>query len=239
MYMAIVLALGLMIIQQYRPFTANFIIRKAFHLLAFVLFTPGIIHAKHDKPKLMVFAFNCVSVALIAIEVLRYSGKYFPQEFSAWFKKFSDGRERLPNTMILTHIYLLMGCALPFTSAFILSNGSVFTPRWVLWTLSGVVFLGIGDSSAALMGKWYGRTRWRENSNKTQEGSSYCVISISVVYWFLCNIVDLRSTYLFLCYVFAAIPTAVLEGCTLQYDNLICSMFFFSCVIFFNQALDM
>ena len=60
-----------------------------------------------------------------------------------------------------------MGCSFPPTAAFILQNGSVFTSEWVLWSLSGVVFLGVGDSLAAIMGKIYGKTRWREDTKKT------------------------------------------------------------------------
>mmetsp|Transcript_32143 Transcript_32143/g.49156 ORF Transcript_32143/g.49156 Transcript_32143/m.49156 type:complete len:133 (-) Transcript_32143:53-451(-) len=131
-----------------------------------------------------------------------------------------------------------MGCGLPASASYILLNGSVFPLEWVLYSLAGVVFLGIGDSFAAIGGKKYGKNQWRELSKKTQEGSSYCVITVSVAYYVLCKLIDEKAVHLFLCFLFAAIPAAVVEGCTLQYDNLICSMFFFCSVVFFHSMFN-
>jgi len=127
-------------------------VRKTFHVLAFVLFLPGIINAHFNRPRLMVFAFNCVSVALILIEALRFS-QLLPHNFSMWFKRMSDGREKEPGTLIATHIYLLIGCAFPLCASFILTGGSVLTAEWTLWSCAGIVFLGIGDTCAAVLGK--------------------------------------------------------------------------------------
>jgi dolichol kinase len=102
----------------------------------------------------------------------------------------------MADTMIVTHIYLLMGCALPVTATYILLSGSVFPSDWTIWSLAGVVFLGIGDSAAAILGKKFGKSRWREMGAKTQEGSSYLVVSVSATYWVLCNIIEPNSTYL-------------------------------------------
>lgn len=142
-------------------------IRKGFHFLAFVLFVPPIVFAKFDKPRMIVFAFNCVSVFLIFIEIIRWGEGIFPQRMTTWFKQFCNGRERMAETMILTHIYLLMGCGFPLTASYILLSGGVFPNEWVIWSLAGVIVLGVGDSAAAILGKWYGRTKWRELSSKT------------------------------------------------------------------------
>lgn len=64
------------------------------------------------------FAFNSVTVVMILVEVLRHGGA-LPLSTSDWFKSFCTDREKLPEVMILTHIYLLMGCAFPFTIAYI------------------------------------------------------------------------------------------------------------------------
>ena len=77
-YLAIVLIFGLVIINEYASFTQTFHLRKGFHFLAFVLFVPPIIFSKFDKPRMIVFAFNCVSVALIILEVVRYSEGILP-----------------------------------------------------------------------------------------------------------------------------------------------------------------
>jgi dolichol kinase len=120
------------------------------------LFVPPIIFAKYDKPRMTVFAFNSVSVLLILIEVVRYSEGIFSPGLSRWFKSFCNGRERMAETMILTHIYLLMGCGFPLAASYVILSGGVFPNDWVIWSLSGVIVLGVGDSSAAILGKWYG-----------------------------------------------------------------------------------
>lgn len=92
-YMALTLMMGLLVLNGISDSVPNFILRKSFHLLAFVLFLPPICFSKYDKPRLICFAFNCVTVALILLEILRFGG-HLPQSFSDWFKEKSSGRER-------------------------------------------------------------------------------------------------------------------------------------------------
>ena len=128
-----------------------------------------------------------------------------------------------------------MGCAFPLTATYILLGGSVFPTEWTIWSCAGVVFLGVGDTCAAVFGKKWGVNKWRESvSKKTKEGSSYLIFSTGFVYYLICAAIDRKQMMLFLCYVFAAMPAAVLEGCTLQYDNLSCSMFYFTAIVFFT-----
>ena len=108
-----------------------------------------------------------------------------------------------------------MGCSYPFLQAYILLDGSVFPAQWALWSCSGLVFCGIGDAIAAIGGKMYGRTLWRSDSKKTQEGSSYMVITMSITYYILCDIIDPRSGMYLLFFILAAIASAILEGMTL------------------------
>lgn len=85
LYMASILTFSTYVMAAIEPTTPNFIIRKCFHFLAFLLFVPGIAQSKFDRPRLMVFAFNCVTVFLILLEVLRHSDCLTP-EISLWFK---------------------------------------------------------------------------------------------------------------------------------------------------------
>ena len=96
-----------------------------------------------------------------------------------------------------------------------LLDGSIFPANWALWSSAGVIFLGIGDTFAALGGHSYGRTLWRQESKKTQEGSSYMIITMGAAYFSMCKFVDERQMYLFLFYIIASIPSAVIEGYTL------------------------
>lgn len=71
-YLFLILACGLVVISHLERFYENFKVRKMFHALAFILFVPPIINAHIEPPKLMVLAFNCISVAMIILEILRY-----------------------------------------------------------------------------------------------------------------------------------------------------------------------
>ena len=61
----------------------------------------------------MVFAFNCVTVLLILIELTRYFFKdevpYIKTTFENYFKSYCDAREKAPDALIVTHIFLLIG----------------------------------------------------------------------------------------------------------------------------------
>ena len=61
----------------------------------------------------MVFAFNCVSVLLIYMELARYFLKdhisLIKNIFDDYFKSFCDEREKSSNAFIITHILLLTG----------------------------------------------------------------------------------------------------------------------------------
>ena len=61
----------------------------------------------------MVFAFNCVTVLMILIELTRYFFKdeepFIKRTFETYFKSFCDEREKAPDALIVTHIFLLIG----------------------------------------------------------------------------------------------------------------------------------
>ena len=65
-------------------------------------------------------------------------------------------------------------------------------------------------------------------------GTSWCVISMTCTYYVLCHVVDDHHMYYFACYLFASIAGAVSEGITFQVDNFICTMNYFSWIIFLN-----
>jgi dolichol kinase len=109
---------------------------------------------------------------MMIIEALRYfrviSGVGgLPTEFDSWMVSFCSGHEMQHGNLITTHILLLLGCAYPFLETYILLDGSVFPGNWVVWSLSGIIFVGIGDTLAAIGGFNYGKNKWRPDSNKT------------------------------------------------------------------------
>jgi len=156
--------------------------RKLFHILAFCLFTPLLtqVHANRAVYRFTVFAFNAVSVLLIMIEQARVEFKH--PAVDHFFKHFSDEREITADGYIVTHLYLLMGCAMPLTMSFILFDGGLLNSEFMTISFCGVAFLGVGDVSAALYGRAFGRAKWFSNGKKTREGTMACVLSLGVFY---------------------------------------------------------
>lgn len=117
-----------------------------------LLFMPGI----YFNLKFTIFAFNCVTVLLILIESYRFSNKNSKsvviQNLNSYFKRYCDKREKEDSSVIISHILLLMGCAFPPTASFILLSGGFMNLPFILISLSGVLFLGIGDTVAAIGG---------------------------------------------------------------------------------------
>jgi len=128
--------------------------------LSFILFAPAIVYSIHLPPLLLCLAFNSVTVLLLLIESARYF-ELLPESVSRFFKYYCNGFERRRETLIITHVYLLIGVSFPFISTFILIGGGRFPPNWALYSVSGAIFLGIGDSAAAICGKWWGKSKWR------------------------------------------------------------------------------
>ena len=111
---------------------------------------------------------------------------------------------------------------------FILLDGGFCPNELAIVGLSGVVFLGIGDAFAAVVGSRYGRSCWTTKGTKTTEGSWACVISVSIVYYIICY---LHENYLFrelfMVLIFATLIASIAEGMTFQFDNLICPIVYF------------
>ena len=114
-----------------------------------------------------VFSFNCCTVALIGLEMTRAvpAVKPISDALNVYFRAYCDSRER--STVILSHIYLLLGCGFPVIISFILLDGGFFNGEFSTFAFAGIIFLGIGDSVAALGGKKWGGSRWSDFNTKT------------------------------------------------------------------------
>lgn len=102
--------------------------------------------------------------------------------------------------------------------------------------LSGVVFLGVGDVSAALYGQEYGKTKWYEGCKKSIEGSSALYISLLAVWIVITNVICPLSFSYYLCYIASSLIVMFTEAFTEQYDNLICTILYYVCLL---QMIDM
>ncbi|CAI2175947.1 4100_t:CDS:10 [Funneliformis geosporum] len=161
----IALSLGLFIqLSQARKIYSLNTKRKYFHFLALIMFMPGYLF----ESVFMHLAFSVAFAALIYLEYLRYFA-VFPlgKQLHVFLSEFLDSRDAGPS--ILSHIYLLVGCA-----GCIWLDGSS-----TLANISGIFTLGLGDSMASIIGRKYGRHRW-PGAFKTIEGSIAFVVFIMI-----------------------------------------------------------
>ncbi|CAE6409999.1 unnamed protein product [Rhizoctonia solani] len=177
--------------------------RKFFHALAVFMFVPGI----SWDPAFTHLAFSLAFALFTFSEYVRYFAIYpFGAAVHVFLSEFLD--EKDGGTAILSHFYLLTGCALPLW----------LESPWRVLGLAGVIVLGVGDALASIVGKRLGFSRWFPSSGKTLEGTLAFAVSV-----FLCNwIVAAREfTSVHIDHMgCAVIMTALLEAFSKQNDNL-------------------
>ncbi|KAJ2711263.1 dolichol kinase [Coemansia spiralis] len=135
--------------------------RKAFHVLAVLLFAPA--HAA--APLLLHVALTAALAAFVVVEAARAQGSgRCAAAVDRFLRRFTDARDAGP--VVTAHFYLLLGCALP-----VWLGGS-----WAA-CLAGVLTLGVADTAASLVGLGLGRRRW-PYSPKTVEGTAAFVCAL-------------------------------------------------------------
>ncbi|KAJ7739314.1 hypothetical protein B0H14DRAFT_3515801 [Mycena olivaceomarginata] len=179
--------------------------RKFFHALVVVMFVPGVAF----DPAFTHLAFSVAFALFVFAEYIRYFAIYpLGVAVHIFMNEFLDTKDG-NGTAILSHFYLLTGCA----GALWLEGPSR------LLQFTGVLVLGIGDALASIVGKHRGRHAWSPTTFKTLEGSAAFAASIVASAWVLrlCGLAEPFSTPLYLLVVALA---AVLEALSDQNDNL-------------------
>ncbi|KAL6045949.1 dolichol kinase [Balamuthia mandrillaris] len=232
-YWASVLVVSLLLIAfldaRFRDAVPKIIVRKYYHLLTIIMFVPGIFY----QMDFLRLAFGVALSALLLIEYIRKAhirpfGTYIHQ----FMHSFIDSRDL--GFFFLTHIHLLLGCAIPvwfFSSP--LSYPPPPTSFYRLLPFVGVLIVGIGDSLASLVGRCFGSCKW-PRTKKTVEGTASAVVGVllcsAVLLWWMD--VGLFDFYQWRGLVWATTSACLLEAFTLQIDNLVLPMYFFSVLVF-------
>ncbi len=153
--------------------TAEQVIRKFYHYLVTAMFLSP---AVRDAP-LLRFALAATIGALILVEGLRLFSAHFAisHHLSAAMEPFRNGQDA--GVAILSHIWLLSGCALPL----FVSAGDTFDAGERLSATAGITAVGVLDSTAALVGTLVGGPQWGGTSKKTLAGSLGGVAASSLV----------------------------------------------------------
>lgn len=132
--------------------------RKWFHLLTVLVFVPGLLF----QCNFLYLASGVAFAVMTIFEIIRVAEIAPFQDFlKKAFASFSD--EKDCGLLALTPFYLLIGCSLPLwmhPCPCLISDTA--SKRDILQLLAGVLTVGIGDTSASIVGSTFGRCKWRK-----------------------------------------------------------------------------
>jgi len=155
--------------------------RKAFHVLAVALFVPPLLSGQE-----VVLSLALVAAALVfmVVETCRlYGTPWLASRLNVFMRRYLDKRENTERgDLVLTHLYLLVGCAVPLwlelgSSATGAQPSASIDGMDLLRRAAGIILIGVGDAFAAAYGVNFGKLHW-PGSHRTVEGSLAFVVGV-------------------------------------------------------------
>ena len=168
--------------------------RKVFHGMMVAMFLPTIF----IDPTFVSLALMLILAIFLLLDLFRASQlPPLSKPLTFFLAPYVDGRDHR-GPIIVSHIFLLIGCAIPLwlsLAATLRKEGSPW-PGWDVKTrdlsmMAGVVCVGMGDAAASLIGRRFGRRRWPWSGGKSLEGSLAFAIAV------VCGLVSARAWLLF------------------------------------------
>jgi dolichol kinase len=207
------------------PSIPNILVRKYFHALSLLLFIPAILF----ELQFMKLSFGVALAGLIFVEYLRL-GKIAPlgEKIDTFMRSFID--ERDSGSLILTHLYLLVGCAAP---VWLYTPANPSEDVHFLLPYLGVLLVGLGDSFASLAGMYLGRIKW-PHTKKTVEGTMAAVAVVLLAGLLLSLLYPFVSLSFgqWLGFAWAVMCGCLLEAFTTQIDNLALPLYAYAVLCF-------
>jgi dolichol kinase len=157
--------------------------RKVFHGTMVAMLLPTI----YVDPCFVALALALVLAIFILLDLIRASQlPPLSKPIARFLTPYVDGRD-LRGPVVVSHIFLLIGCAIPLWLSLAGVERSGEEP-WREWgvksrdisMVSGVVCVGMGDAAASLIGRRYGRRRWPWAGGKSLEGSLAFAVAVTV-----------------------------------------------------------
>lgn len=184
-YWASVLLAGLLAVFSLTAYVEVDTRRKVFHGVMVGMMLPS----TFIDPCACALALALILAVFLLLEVIR-AGQVPPvgNAIGRFVAPYVDGRD-LRGPVVVSHIFLLIGCAVPLW----LSLASI--PRsgeepWMGWELkdgnrevamnAGVICVGMGDAAASLIGRRYGRHKWLWVGGKSLEGSAAFAVAVTI-----------------------------------------------------------
>lgn len=173
-YFVTVIAIGLMVVFRLSPIYEVDTRRKVFHFMMVAMFLP----ATYVDPTFAALALSIVLALFLLLDLLRASQlPPLSKPLASFLAPYVDGRD-LRGPVVISHIFLLIGCAIPLWLSLgsLPRTGSGYLEGWEVPTrevsmVSGVVCVGLGDAAASLIGRRYGQRKWLWGGGKSLEGS--------------------------------------------------------------------
>ncbi|KAF0993121.1 hypothetical protein HZS_4855 [Henneguya salminicola] len=218
---------GLAFIFIYNVYTNKFfiknvvILRKVFHIFIVICYIPGVIL---DEELLCIATSGLLWLFCIA-ECIRLSsftsmGSRLNQYIIPFLKEGCASWFIIPN-----HFLLLISVSLPIWIINFIYFGDytkVLLAHRLNFLLSCIICVGIGDATASIIGVRYGKHKI-SSGRKTYEGVIASFIIQFIFYASVFRIFSgiLSPTYFDFVYFFCSLTTSIIEGLTLQEDNII------------------
>jgi len=148
--------------------------RKVFHFMMVAMLLP----TTYVDPTYAALALILMLAIFLLLDLFRASQLPPLSKSLAYFlTPYVDGRD-LKGPVVISHIFLLIGCAIPLwlSLASLPRTGNACLAGWEVPTrevsmVSGVICVGMGDAAASLIGRRYGRHKWIWGGGKSIEGS--------------------------------------------------------------------
>ncbi|TWU70567.1 hypothetical protein ED733_000822 [Metarhizium rileyi] len=180
-YWLIILVFGLVVVFRLRETYEVDTRRKVFHFMMVGMFLPTV----YIDPTYAGLALSVVLAVFLIIDLLRASQlPPLSKPIASFLAPYVDGRD-FRGPVVISHIFLLIGCAIPLWLALasLSRTGSGCLSGWEVPTrdvsmVSGVICVGLGDAAASLIGRRYGRRKWLWGGGKSLEGSLAFAIAV-------------------------------------------------------------
>ncbi|KAI1259342.1 hypothetical protein F5Y18DRAFT_302296 [Xylariaceae sp. FL1019] len=180
-YCILVITSGLLVVFSLSPLYEVDTRRKVFHFMMVAMFLP----ATYIDPPFVALALSIILAAFLLLDLLRASQlPPLSKPLASFLTPYVDGRD-LKGPVVISHIFLLVGCAIPLW----LSLGSLprtgqghlqgwSVPSREISMVSGIVCVGLGDAAASLIGRRYGHRKWVWGGGKSLEGSVAFAVAV-------------------------------------------------------------
>jgi dolichol kinase len=173
-YWVIIVAVGLLVVFQLQNTFEVDTRRKVFHFTMVGMLLP----ATYIDPTFAGLALSIVLAIFLFLDLLRASQlPPLSKPIASFLAPYVDGRD-FRGPVVISHIFLLIGCAIPLWLALasLPRTGSGYLAGWEVPTrevsmVSGVICVGLGDAAASLIGRRYGHRKWLWGGGKSLEGS--------------------------------------------------------------------